>query len=210
MGLASPLRSQNPDKIIVNDSSDIEKTVLAKGLNFALPPKNLNYADCLTPYELLFRDIKELSDDDSILERAKVDMKKISLSSFENFKFKDELNIDTDELKALKDLSSRKDLTIQKADEGNSVVILNNGDYIKRMNEMLSDIDKFKKLIVKPSKELNLLLKYEDKLVSFFKGIKKSILEKIYIKASIHRVHNQVSYMGHLKYINHLLMAFLN
>ena len=212
MLLASPVRSHNPDKIIINHSSyqlsDIEKTVLAKGLNFALPPKKLNYADYLTPYELLFRDIKELSVDDSILERVKVDMKKICLSSFEKFKFKDELNTTPDELKALKDLSSRKDIIIQNADKGYSV-ILNKSDYIKRMTEMLSDIDKFQKLIVKPGKELNLLLKHEDKLVSFLKGI-KNILEKIYIKASIRWVHNQVSCMGHLKYINHLLMAFLN
>ena len=48
------------------------------------------------------------------------------------------------------------------------------------MAEMLSDIDKFKKLNVKPGKELNLLLKHEEKLVSFLKGI-KNILEKIYI-----------------------------
>ena len=160
--------------------SDIEKTVLAKGLNFALPPKKLNYADYLTPYELLFGDIKELSVDDSILERVKVAMKKICLSSFENFKFKDELNITPDELKALKHLSSRKDIIIEKADKGNSVVILNKRDYIERMTEMLSDIDKFKKLNVKPGKELNLLLKHEDKLVSFLKGIKKSIGEDLY------------------------------
>ena len=139
----------------------------------ALPPKKLNYAYCLAPYKFLFRDIKEHFLDDSILERVKVDMKKICLSSFENLKFKDELSITTDELKALKDLSSRKDIIIQKADKGNSVVILNNGDYIKRINEMLSDIDKFKKLIVKPGKELNLLLKHEDKLVSFLKVSKK-------------------------------------
>ena len=58
--------------------SDIEKTVLAKGLNFALLPKKLNYTDYLTPHELLFRDIKEPSVDDSILERVKVDKKKMS------------------------------------------------------------------------------------------------------------------------------------
>ena len=189
--------------------SDIEKTVLAKGLNFALPPKKLNYTDYLTPYELLFRDIKELSVDDNILERVKIDMKKICFSSFEKFKFKDELNVTPDELKAFKDLSSRKDIIIQKADKDNSVVILNKSDYIKRMTEMLSDIDNFKKLNAKPGKELNLPLKLEDKLVSFLKGI-KNILEKIYIKASIHRVHSQVSCMGRVKYINHLLMAFPN
>ena len=48
------------------------------------------------------------------------------------------------------------------------------------MTEMLSDIDKFKKLIVKPEKELNLLLKHEDKLVSFLKGVKKYIGEDLY------------------------------
>ena len=58
--------------------SDIEKTVLAKGLNFALLPKKLNYTDYLTPHELLFRAIKQPSVDDSILERVKVDMKKMS------------------------------------------------------------------------------------------------------------------------------------
>ena len=106
-------------------------------------------------------------------------------------------------------LSSRKDIIIQKANKSNSVVILNKRDYIKRMTEMLLDIDKFKKLDVKPGKELNLLLKREGKLVSFLKSIKKSI-GKIYIKASIDKVHNQVSCMGHLKYMNHLLMVFLN
>ena len=147
MSLASPVRSHNPDKIIINHSSyqlsDIEKTILAKGLNFALPPKKLNYADYLTPYELLFRDIKELSVDDSILERVKVDMKKICLSSFENFKFKVELNITPDELKALKNLSSCKDIIIQKAGKGNSVVILNKSDFIKRLTDsknLLSDL----------------------------------------------------------------------
>ena len=99
-------------------------------------------------------------------------MKKIFFSSFGNFKFKDELNITPDELKALKDLSSRKDILIQKADKGNSIVVLNKRDYVKRMAKMLLDIDKFKKMNVKPWKKLNLLLKYEDKLVSFLKGIK--------------------------------------
>ena len=74
LGLVSPVRSHNTDEVIINHSSyqlsDIEKTVLAKALNFALPPKNLNCADYLTPCELLH------------------------------------------ELKALKDLSSRKDIII--------------------------------------------------------------------------------------------------
>ena len=73
----------------------------------------------------MFRDTRELSVNDNILERVKIDMKKICFSSFENFKFKDELNITLDELKPLKDLSSRKDIIIYKAEKGNSFVILN-------------------------------------------------------------------------------------
>ena len=84
------------------------------------------------------------------------------------------MNITPEEHKALKDLSSRKEIVIQKVDKGNSVVILNKCDHIKRVNEMLLDIDEFKKLNVKSGKELKLLLKHEDKLVCFFlKGIKK-------------------------------------
>ena len=76
-------------------------------------------------------------------------MKKICFSSFENFKFLDELNINPEELKALKDLLSRKDIIIQKANKCNSVVIFSKKEYIKRITEMLSLIDKFKKLDVK-------------------------------------------------------------
>ena len=37
--------------------SEHEKALLSKGLNFAISPKNLNYADYMLPFELLFRDI---------------------------------------------------------------------------------------------------------------------------------------------------------
>ena len=45
------------------------------------------------------------------------------------------------------------------------------------MTEVSSYIEKFKKLDIKPKKELNLLLKHEDKLISFLKGLKDSIGE---------------------------------
>ena len=78
---------------------------------------------------------------------------------------------------ALKDLSANKDLIIQKSDKGNSVVLLNRNDYIKRLNEMLSDSRKFKKLNIKPGKEINFLLQQEDKLTNFLKKVKRSISE---------------------------------
>ena len=48
------------------------------------------------------------------------------------------------------------------------------------MTDMSSNIEQFKKLNVKPGKELNFLLKHEDKLFSFLKGIKKFIGEDLY------------------------------
>ena len=53
----------DPDQVIHNLSSyqltDTEKSLLAKGLNFALPPKRIKYADYMTPFELLFRKVKD-------------------------------------------------------------------------------------------------------------------------------------------------------
>ena len=37
--------------------SEHGKSLLSKGLNFAVSPNNLNYADYMSPFELLFRDI---------------------------------------------------------------------------------------------------------------------------------------------------------
>ena len=46
----------NPNKIIHNFSSyqlsEIEKSLLCKGLNFALPQKNLKFENYLLPFEL--------------------------------------------------------------------------------------------------------------------------------------------------------------
>ena len=38
--------------------TEVEKSVLSKGLQFVLPPKMLEYADYRLPFELPFRDIK--------------------------------------------------------------------------------------------------------------------------------------------------------
>ena len=40
--------------------SDAENKLLAKGLNFCLAPKQLNYADYLKHFELFYRNIRNL------------------------------------------------------------------------------------------------------------------------------------------------------
>ena len=80
LGMVAGLKSYDPEKVIANYSSyglsDNEKKLLVKGLNFAVQPRKLNYADYLARYELMFRDVKNLSVEDNILERIKVDLKK--------------------------------------------------------------------------------------------------------------------------------------
>ena len=37
-----------------------EKSLLSKGLNFTIPPKNINYADFMLPFDLLHMDVDSL------------------------------------------------------------------------------------------------------------------------------------------------------
>ena len=74
----------------------------------------------------------------------------------------DELNISKEEHASLKGLSANKDLIIQKSDKVNSVVLFNRNNYIKRLNEMLPDTSKFKKINIKPGKKVNFLLQQEE------------------------------------------------
>ena len=56
LGLENRYECHDPDKVILNYSSykllDFEKRLLAKGLNYALPPIKLNYGNYMTPFEL--------------------------------------------------------------------------------------------------------------------------------------------------------------
>ena len=94
---------------------------------FALPPKKINFADYMTPFELLFRKVKHHK-----LDILKVDLKRIAYASFHRYNFLRELNLSLPEFQALKKLSSNKDIVIHKSDKGNSVVIVDRKDYIKK------------------------------------------------------------------------------
>ena len=65
------------------------------------------------------------------------------------------------------------------------------------MNKMLPDSRKFKKLDIKPEKEINSLLQQEDRLINF------DLLVISYIKSFIQEVHNLVLCTVCLKSINH-------
>ena len=67
----------DPDKVISNYSSykslDLEKRILAKGLDYALPPIKRNYGNYMTPFELFYHEIQKLPIEDHELEKVKTD-----------------------------------------------------------------------------------------------------------------------------------------
>ena len=164
LGLESRYECHDPDKVIFNHSSyklsDLEKRLLPKGLNYALPPIKLNYGDYMAPFKLFYREIRKLPIENHELEKVKTEIKKEEYSLFDNYNFWNELNSSKEEFLALKGLSSNQDIILQKTDKGNSVVLVNKAE----MKELLSDVSKFKEITVEPGKEINLLLQHEGKL----------------------------------------------
>ena len=74
------------DKVIFSFSSHVltnhEKSLLSEGLNFALLPKDINYADYLLPFELLYRDINSLMISNFDLDCIKAQLRDSAFSSY--------------------------------------------------------------------------------------------------------------------------------
>ena len=86
-------------------------------------------------------------------------------------------NLSKDEFIALQNLSKNKDLIIRKSGKGNSVVIVDRQDYIKRMDNILSDQKKFTIVNLKKDTLLNFAVNQEKvpkKLVESNSMIEKS------------------------------------
>ena len=178
----TPLRN-DPDKVIHNFSSvtltDSDKSLLIKGLDFAILPTKLNYADYCLNYELLFRDVCGVKMEDKAKEDfLKCKMKEIALSSlydFNNTQHKHD-NLTVEEFASLKKLASNNNLIIQKSDKGNSVVLLDKNAYIERIENLLSDTTKFLPLMgdrISPGKELQYIEREEKKIRIFLKKLFK-------------------------------------
>ena len=131
--------------------NDVEKSLLAKGRNFALPLKIR--ADYLLPLEMVYRGLKTMDVPSSDLDIIKVVLKEYAYSSFKKYNFLEELNLSRDKYNALKNLFSLKNIIIQKSDKGNSVVLMNLDDNINQMENLISDQAKFQKLLVPENKD---------------------------------------------------------
>ena len=163
----------DPENVLFNFSShqvtEHEKSLLSSGLNFAIPPKNLNYADYLLPFELLFRDIDLLdiprTDRDFIHGRPR----DCAFTSYRDVGKNIDRNLSKEEHFALINLVKNKDLIIQEADKGNTVGILNKNDYNLKMKKILSDTSKFQKLSIDKNKVLSHIVNMENRITEVIK-----------------------------------------
>ena len=83
-------------------------------------------------------------------------------------------NLSKEEFTALQNLSKNKDLIIQKSDKGNSVVIVQRQDYLRKMNDILSDKKKFSKVSLKDDILLNFVIRQEKHVDKFVKKLVES------------------------------------
>ena len=113
-----------------------------------------------------------------------LDTETFSYAKIKSFRIKSNLN--SDEVKALRNLTKQKDIIIQKAGKGNIVVILENKSYIEKMKELWSDTRKFQRLEIQPDKYLNFVINSQDKIKSILKSLrdKESLTDMLYKKIS--------------------------
>ena len=170
----------DPKQIIHNFSSHEltpnQESVLMKGLNFAVPPKKLKYEDFMLPFELLYRDIGDSCKKEELVF-AKNELKHIAFSSYKTFNKKSHKfeNITQPEHQAFLELVDNDNIIIQKADKGNVVVIIDKKTYFAKMDEILKDETKFKKVSFcqkrHKNKELDYILEKEEEISTFLKEL---------------------------------------
>ena len=181
----------NPKTVIFNFSkyklTKQEESLISKGLQFSIPPTEIEFTDFMLPFELLYRGMKSEevpSEYLKILINKLLDTATSSYAKIKSFRIKSNLSID--EAKALKNLTKQKDIIIQKTDKGNTVVILDKESYIEKMKELLSDTSKFEPLEIPPDKHLNFVIHSQDKIKNILKSLhdKKSLTDMLYKKIS--------------------------
>ena len=157
---------QDPDKGIFNFSScnlsDHQKIAQSKGLSFALPPKTIKYSECLVPFEMLLRDINSLKFINRNKECVKSRLQGSTYTSFKQVSKISQKILSKWEIKALNNLIKNKDIVIQKANKGNSIVILNRSDYISKLTKILENTSKFKRVNVEKGKASDHLVHMEE------------------------------------------------
>ena len=168
--------SHHPDKMVFNFSDHVlnttEKSLLSKGLNFAIPPKDINYADFMLPCELLYSNVHSLEVSNLDKEFIKSTIRDYAFSSYKNNGKKLQKNLPKEKLDALKILLKNKDIIVEKADKGKKLVIMNRKGYVFKMKSILNNTSKLLKIYTDFEKILNHLIHMENRVRDVLKSLK--------------------------------------
>ena len=101
-------------------------------MQFGIPNTEIEYLDFMLLFEILYRDIKSEKVPSKILNISKAKLLGTGISFYAKIKsYRIKSNGSGNEAKVLRKLTKQKDVIIQKADKGNTVVILDKESYIK-------------------------------------------------------------------------------
>ena len=114
------------------------------------------------------------------LDFVVAETKEVALSSYRSYNNNVTQNLSWEEFIALQNLSKNKDLIIRKSDKGSPVVIVQRQDYLRKMNDILSDQTKFSKVSLKEDTLLNFFINQKKDFHNFLKKLveSKSMAEK--------------------------------
>ena len=146
-------------------------------------PENIKCSYYLFPLKLLlFSDVNSVTFSSLDKECVKSRLQDCAYWPFKQVLKISDKNLLDEELKALKNLFENMDLVIQKADRGNTIVILNKDDCVSRLNPVLDGTSKFQKVRVEEGKALNNIILMEGRIIDILKNFENQneIKEKNY------------------------------
>ena len=140
------------------------------------------------------------------LDFVKTKIKDVALSSFHFYNANVPQNLFDEELEALYWLSKNKNLVVQKADKGNSVVLVDGDVYVRHMENILKANTKFQKVDIK-TRTLNFQVNHEKRTNEILKSFKfsGSLSDKQHKKLKQLDL-DLVFYMAFVKFTKQLLM----
>ena len=149
LGINSDLSPCDPNLVVQNFSSIVVpskvKVMLAYGLDFCLPIRNLKYIQYFFPFEKLAASLKHKLESDPIFPDFIKEPKNTTFKYFYNFKpykiFSPIFN--QNDMKLLKQFASEPDIVVSKPDKGRGVVIVDKINYLDSMKTIISDPLKF-------------------------------------------------------------------
>ena len=157
-GLAGKIMSRWVKNCSDRILSDLELSVLKKGLNFAVTPRQVPFVDMITITETACRNLN-IGDANEL--RAKMCMVVDRCS-----KIKDQ-NVMKDEMKSIDNLRKDDSITILPADKGRVTVVMNKKEYENKCKQLLGDEKTYKRL------KGDLTRKFKGEIVSILKDFKE-------------------------------------